>query len=282
MTPEEEAYVLAKAYVPEHIVSLMTMISEGKAFLTEDYLGFTKDDWLIVVGYPLDRPFSAEGCGRVVERAVQSHRPAVLRFIGPELPPALQGNCAERQSDEYYVLEIEKTPPKPALMRTVEKARQSLTVERERVFSREHERLTAEFLGRTAVTPMVRGLYLAMPRYVGRSTTAWTLSARDDTGRLCAFFVVDLAAAGFSTFLLGARSMKNDAPHASDLLFGEMIRLTQESGKSVINLGLGVHAGIRRFKEKWGGRPALRYEFCECRYAAAKKVSLWSALLDRL
>ncbi len=282
MTPEEEAYVLAKAYVPEHIVGLMTLISQGNAFLMEDYLGFAGDDWLIVVGYPLERPFSVESCGKLVERAVQAHQPAVLRFIGPEIPPVLQGNCAEKQSDEFYLLDIERTPPKPSLLRAVEKAGQSLTVERKRAFSREHEQLAAEFLRRTEVTPMVRNLYLAMPGYSGRSATAWTISARDDGGRLCAFFVVDLAAATFSTFLLGARSPRHDAPHASDLLFREMIRMTRESGKGIVNLGLGVHAGIRRFKEKWGGRPALRYEYCERRYAAPKGVSLWSALLDRL
>lgn len=129
---------------------------------------------------------------------------------------------------------------------------------------------------------MVRSLYLAMPRYVGHSPTAWTLNARGKGGRLCAFFVVDLGAESFSTFLIGARSPKHDEPHASDLLFREMIRLTRESGKSVINLGLGVHPGIRRFKEKWGGRPALPYEFCECRYPRVGGVSLWSALLERL
>jgi hypothetical protein len=282
MTPAEEAYVVEKAYVPEHIVSLMTLISRGDAFLIEDYLGFAKDNWLIVVGYPFERPFSAESCGRVVERVVQIHKPEVLRFIGPELPPALQDHCAERQSDEYYLLDIERTAPSPSLLRAVAKAGQSITVERGRTFSQEHEKLVVEFLRQTEMTPRVRALYLAMPGYVGRSPTAWTLSARDKRGRLCAFFVVDLGAASFSTFLLGARSRRHDTPHASDLLFLEMIKLTREFGKTVINLGLGVHAGIRRFKEKWGGRPALRYEFCERWYGTARKVSLWAALMDRL
>ena len=282
MTPTEEALVLTHACVPEQIVSLMCLISRGDAFLMEDYLGFAGNNWLIVVGYPLQQPFSAEQCGRVVEQAVQNRRPAVLRFIGPEIPPVLQGKCTERQSDRYYLLDIERTPPKPSLLKTVDKAGQSLTVERGQIFSREHERLVAEFLSKTEMAPMVRSLYLAMPRYVGHSPTAWTLNARNKEGGLCAFFVVDLGAASFSTFLLGARSPKHDEPHASDLLFREMIRLTHESGKRVINLGLGVHAGIRRFKEKWGGRPALPYEFCECRYPKTGGVSLWSALLDRL
>ena len=282
MTPAEKAFVLAHASVPEQIVSLMSLISRGDAFLMEDYLGFAGENWLIVVGYPLAQPFSAEQCGRVVEQAVQTHRPAVLRFIGPEIPPVLQGKCAERQSDQYYLLDLERTPPKPSLLKTVDRASQSLTLERGQTFSREHERLVADFLRKTEMASMVRSLYLAMPRYVGHSPTAWTLNARGKGGRLCAFFVVDLGAESFSTFLIGARSPKHDEPHASDLLFREMIRLTRESGKSVINLGLGVHPGIRRFKEKWGGRPALPYEFCECRYPRVGGVSLWSALLERL
>ena len=64
MTGEEEAYVLKRAYVPEHIVSLMTLISKGNPFLIEDHLGFVKDNWLILVGYPLDGNFSQERCER--------------------------------------------------------------------------------------------------------------------------------------------------------------------------------------------------------------------------
>ena len=98
MTPAEKAFVLAHASVPEQIVSLMSLISRGDAFLMEDYLGFAGENWLIVVGYPLQNPFSAEQCGQVVEQAVQIHRPAVLRFIGPEIPPVLQGKCIRDKS----------------------------------------------------------------------------------------------------------------------------------------------------------------------------------------
>jgi hypothetical protein len=38
-----------------------------------------------------------------------------------------------------------------------------------------------------------------------------------------------------------------------------MVNLAQAEGKKAINLGLGVNAGIRRFKEKWGGVPFLPY-----------------------
>jgi len=36
ITLEEERSILSKAYVPEHIVSLMTILSKGEPFLIEE------------------------------------------------------------------------------------------------------------------------------------------------------------------------------------------------------------------------------------------------------
>ena len=60
ISPEEEEYILDRAYVPEHIVSLMALLSKGEPFLDEEHLSFAKDNWLILVGYPLDGVFSQE------------------------------------------------------------------------------------------------------------------------------------------------------------------------------------------------------------------------------
>jgi hypothetical protein len=72
-------------------------------------------------------------------------------------------------------------------------------------------------------------------------------------------------AMAFATYVLGCHSKRHYVPGASDLLFAKMVALAVEHGKSYIHLGLGGHEGVRRFKEKWGGLPRLRYEFCEYR-----------------
>jgi hypothetical protein len=282
ITPAEEAYVLARASVPEHIVSLMTLISKGDPFIIEDHLGFVKDDWLIFVGYPLEGTFLRERCERVVQRAVETFRPRYFWFIGPEIPPSLVNAAAERQTDQYYLFDIERTKLKPSLQRLADKASKEVIVERGRSISKEHEALISELLNRGNLPDRVRELYHAMPNYIGHSSSAWALNARDRTGKLCAFTIVELGAKNFSAYILGSHSKKRYVPHASDLLFLEMINLTREAGKSSINLGLGVNEGIRRYKEKWGGKPFLQYEFCECRYGAARKASLIDALMGRL
>jgi hypothetical protein len=282
LTPEEEASVLTRASVPEHIVSLMTLISKGDPFLIEDHLGLVKDDWLILVGYPLEGAFGRQRCGRIVQRVVETYRPQYLWFIGPEIPPSVLDASTERQTDQYYCFDVESTKVKPALQRLADRAANRLTVERGRSISAEHEALISELLKRERLPDRVRELYRAMPEYLGHSASAWALNARDETGKLCAFTVVELGAKSFSSYILGAHSKRHYVPHASDLLFLEMINLTREAGKGSINLGLGVNDGIRRFKEKWGGKPFLRYEFCECRYGVAKRPSLIDALLGKL
>ncbi len=282
ITPEEEGYVLESAYVPEHIVNLMVPISKGEPILKEDHLGFVKDNWLIFVGYPLDGSFSLGRCERILKQAVETFRPEYLWFIGPEIPASLLDACQERETDRYYRLDLDQTKLKPSLQRMAEKAFKEITVERGHSISKEHEALIDELLKREKLPPRVRELYRAMPDYVTHSSSACVLNARNKKGKLCAFFIVELGAKNFSTYVLGSHSKKHYVPHASDLLFLEMIELTREHGKNTINLGLGVNEGIRRFKEKWGGIPFLDYEFCERFYGTTRTVSLIKALAEKL
>ncbi len=282
ISSEDEKYVLTRAYVPEHIVGLMKSVSKGEPFLVENHLFFAKDNWLIFVGYPLDGDFSQERGERVLTQATDRFRPEYLWFIGPKILPSLLDSCKERETDRYYTLELDQTKLKPSLQRVAEKASKELTVEKSRSFSKEHEALTAELLRREKLPPRVRELYRAMPEYVGHSSSAVVLNARDRKKRLSAFYVVELGAKNFSTYVLGTHSKKDYVPHASDLLFLEMIELTRENGKHTINLGLGVNKGIKRFKEKWGGMPYLNYEFCERYYGTTRTLSLIKALEGKL
>jgi hypothetical protein len=282
ITPEDEEYILARAYVPEHIVNLMASISRGEPFFTDDHLGFVKDNWLIFVGYPLDENFSQDRCDKTLKQAVETSRPEYLWFIGPEIPVSLLESCAERETDQYYRLDLGQIKLKPSLKRMADKASHELIVERGHIISKDHEALIAELLKREKLPPRLRELYRAMPYYVSHSSSACVLNARNKNGKLSAFFVVELGAKNFSTYVLGSHSKKHYVPHASDLLFFEMIKLTQEQGKDIINLGLGVNAGIRRFKEKWGGIPYLNYEFCERYYGYTRTVSLIKSLEGKL
>jgi hypothetical protein len=188
ISPKDEEYVLTTAYVPEHIVSLMALISKGEPFLIEDHLVFVKDNWLILVGYPLDQKFSTERSEKIIHQILETFRPEILWFIGSEIPASLLSTCQERETDQYYRLDVEKVNVKASLQRAVDKASRELTIERGHSISKEHEALISELLKREKLTPRVRELYRAMPDYAVHSSTACILNARDKNGKLYAFF----------------------------------------------------------------------------------------------
>jgi hypothetical protein len=89
---------------------------------------------------------------------------------------------------------------------------------------------------------------------------------------------MDLGAAEYAFYLFNFRSTKEKVPGASDLLFHKMVCLAQEDGKTAINLGLGIHTGVRHFKEKWGATLFLPYTSC----LLQRQPAQIKGLLDKL
>lgn len=260
ITETEKQEILARAYVPEHLVGLMTSVSGGEPFFLDDYFACLSGDVLIVAGYPLDRKFTPQAFEKTLQQFIRKLRPHSVLFVAPEIPDTLAGSCNERDSDAYYALDLHAKPLPGRLQRIAARAGEHLHVERANRLDEAHRLLAEEFVARVAPPPRVQALLFRMWEYVGRSDDSLVLSARDAESRLAAFYVMDLAARDFSTYVIGCHSRQEYAKGASDLLFFDMIRVSLEQGKSFIHLGLGVNEGIRRFKEKWGGAPAFSYE----------------------
>lgn len=263
LSSDEEKYILSKAYIPEHIINLMVSISKGEPELVNDYLYFSKDEWVIFVGYPLCLDFKTKDLEKTISEVMKRKQPKYIWLISSEIPEPLSLLCHKRESDYYYKLQLSSLIIKRDLTQQVKKASRDLTIERGQCISKEHIKLISEFLKRENPNPLIRELFLSMQEYVKQSKTAIVLSAFNKNNELTAFYVIELAAREFAAYVVGCYSKKNYIPHASDFLFYEMINLAKEHNKSYIHLGLGVNEGIRRFKEKWGGIPFLRYEFCE-------------------
>jgi len=263
LSPEQKEYILQKAYVPEHIIDLMVGISDGEPFFFGDYVFYAKSDWLIFIGYPFDRHFQVKHFTATLNDTMKKFKPAYTWFIAPEMPDSFLQAARQRESDEYYKLDIRNHTVKKDLIQKIRKASGNLTVEKSHHFSPCHVTLTKEFLHRESPSPRVGELFLCMPEYVARSSNSIVLSAWDKNHNLSAFYVIELAAPDFATYVVGCFSKSHYVAHASDLLFFEMINLARENHKEYIHLGLGVNEGIRRFKKKWGGIPFLKYEFGE-------------------
>ncbi len=274
LTRREEDYIREKAYVPEHVISLMVGISQAEPFYRDDHLFFRKDDWIILIGYPLGGKFEAGVFLTILAKLQRQFQPSTIWFTAPGIPETLQSQVRGKEADEYYKLDLRQPIARRSLQREVEKAALVLRVEKNRAWSPDHDFLTREFLEKETPAPRVRELYLRMPQVLAHSPTSMALSARDSRGNLCAFFVIELGAQRFATYVVGCYSLKHYVPHASDLIFQEMIELARQKGKEYIHLGLGVNEGIRRFKKKWGGAPDLPYFAGEIQ-PAKKTVPAW-------
>jgi len=263
LTPEQETYILTHAYVPEHIVILMTSVSGGEPFLIDDYFCCCKDDWVIFVGYPLQHEFVIDQLEVALEMIKKKIGAGRISLIAPELPRRLGDRCREKDSDAYYTLNTWHPVIGSAVRRNLRKAGRLLTVERAVQMGDAHHQLMQEFMERVSPPLRVKELFFKMPQYVASAHHAFVLNAWDSKQTLAAFYVVDLAARNFASYIIGCYSKHNYVLGASDLLVSELVKMSSEYGKDYIHLGLGVNSGIRRFKEKWGAKPTLNYKMCE-------------------
>ena len=263
ITTEEKDYILAHAYVPEHVVGLMTGVSGGEPYLMGNFFCCRKEDWIILVGYPLETEFAMNDLEAVIDEAKKRFRPRYLSLVAPQLPPSLGSSCKEREVDEYFTLNIPVRTVRSGIRRLINRARENATVERSTEIGKAHKALTEEFIERASPPLRLRNLFFKIPDYVGHSEASVVLNAWDKEKNLAAFYVVDLAAKDFSAYVIGCHSKRHYVQGASDLLCCEMIEMSVEYGKKYVHLGLGVNEGIRRFKKKWGGLPTRRYEMCE-------------------
>jgi hypothetical protein len=263
LTSEEEAHILDQAYVPEHCIRLMTHVSGGEPFLIDDFFICRKENGIILIGYPLEDNFTPDQLEAVFAKVKKRFRPESVSLVAPQMPPSLAATCQETESDAYFTLQAQKPVIRSPVKRNLRKARQNLRVEFSSGMQDVHRELMHEFVGRTLLPERVKRLLFKMPEFTAGSDMALVLNAWDKANKLAAFYVVDLEAKQFSNYIMGCHSKKNYVRGASDLLLFELVNLSLEYDKPYIHLGLGVNAGIRRFKAKWGAVPTRRYEMGE-------------------
>jgi hypothetical protein len=254
LSSEELFFVYERAYIPEHLPNYVEAVSSAKPHLHDGCLCFTRGTHLIFIGYPLEK--EANNSQRSYESACERFRPATVAVIAPQL--WFQVHTYEIQSqDSYYKLDLPLKPLHPEISYMVRRAARELTVT-EGTFGKAHRKLVKDFISRHQMSEEYKHIYERIPHYLKRSKPARLLEARKGN-TLIAFTIVDLGSANYAFYLFNFRSVEENIPGASDLLFHKMVCLALSEGRKTINLGLGIHPGIRRFKEKWGGIAFLPY-----------------------
>jgi len=254
LSSEESSRIYQQAYLPEHLPEYVESLSGAQPHLHGHYLCFSRKTHLIFIGYPLGVP--SDDTPAAYASACERFDPSTVALIAPDI--WLPADSAEMHSrDSYYRLRLPLKSMSADVAYMVRRAEKELEVKYGR-FGKEHKRLIKNFISGHDLTAEQDYIFKHVANYVKHSKTARLLEARR-AERLAAFTIADMGSADYAFYLFNFRSPKISVPGASDLLFNEMVRLAQSEGKRVINLGLGIHAGIRQFKEKWGGMPFLQY-----------------------
>jgi hypothetical protein len=254
LSSDEQNRIYQQAYVPEHLPGYVPAISGAEPYLFQDYLCYFHRSHLLLVGYPLaDNPAEIS---QVYPAACERFNPDTIALVaGQEL--ALPEVDHTLPADRYYRLELPLKSLSPDVAYMVRRAERELKVKIGQ-FGREHKKIIKNFISRQDLSDEQVHIFKHVKNYLKHSKTAHLLEARK-ADRLVAFSIVDMGSARYAFYQFNFRSAGIGVPGASDLLFNEMVRLAQSEGKEAINLGLSVHPGIRRFKEKWGGVPFLEH-----------------------
>ncbi len=252
-----DSEILKNANVPEHSIYFMQAVSGAKAFVQDDYLCFSDNSFLTIIGYPLTTTYSDSSFLNALEIALKKTMASQCFTVSPHLPTSLQQYVQDE--DNFYTLPVESEIPKK-LVNPIKKAKATLRVDLTKDFTKEHRRLFTEFMSRVALKPMVRRLFASTELIFKKNIDElYLLNAWNTENKLVACLLLDFAPIKFTSYILGAHSKSYYSPHAHDLLFEQMIAISKEKQKEYIHLGLGVNHGITRFKEKWGGKKSFSF-----------------------
>ncbi len=278
ISARDSEYVIEHAHVPEHVVDYVTAMSEAEPFLLGDFLVYVKKRHLIFVGYPLSETFIDTEMKKVLDEAVKRFKPEGVALTAPSLPRWIAGG-EKVETDRYYKLDLSRLSIPQKVRNMLTRARQEVAITRNRTFLDEHQQLIADFLSSHPVGEETRSIFLRLDRYLSVSKTAWIYEARSREGRLVALDVAEFRPRHYALYMFNFRSSACPVPGVSDLLFSEVIQHALAEEKRVVNMGLGINAGVTFFKEKWGGVVFLPYAFCLCRTSGKENLD---TLLQKL
>lgn len=278
--PNQIELIKQHAYIPEHLPSYVTAISQAEPFLLGDFLGYVKNELLIFVGYPLMGSLDEKRIGMVLEESIHRFHPKTVSLITPS-PLFSHKDCLRYSTDYYYHLDLTHFTLSQKNRNMIHRASRTLFVEKKRNYDVEHESIVEDFMKVHSLEEESKRIFKRLKAYLSSSTGSWIFEARDDKGNLVAFDIAEFGANAYSFYMFNFRSPSAYVPGASDLLLYEIIKMARSENKRFINLGLGINPGVTFFKKKWGGIPFLPYVYCLYTPSSVKEEMI-KALFQKL
>lgn len=254
--PDRLDRVSAAADVPEQVIIYVRSVAGSRPRMLGACVGYESEEHIVLIGYPLHDPLDGDSMSRSVNLALQIPGLRKITVIGPSRPPQAPGKIRSGQ-DAYYVLPVPAPPPTAKLKNLLLRADRELTIDHGRRFDLDHRNLVDHYLSERTLAAGTRRIFGQIPAYIEASPGSLIVSARRADGRLAAFAVGEYASLHTAFFMFCFRDPALAPPGSADRVFSGLLEEAARRGQTRMNLGLGVNAGIRFFKRKWGARPFL-------------------------
>lgn len=254
--PDRLDRVSAEAALPEQVVAYVRTVSGLQPLLIESCVGYRAEEHMVLVGYPLHDPLDQAAMSLAIDTALNLPELQEITVIGP-CRPSQAPHSVRSSQDDYYQLPI-PAPPLPSKLKSLlRRADRELSIETGQVLKKDHRHLINRYLSEKTLEIGTRRIFQKIPSYLEASSTCRVVSAWTAEGRLAAFAIGEYASLHTAFFMFCFRDASIAPPGSADRVFFELLQEAEKCGQTRMNLGLGIHDGIRFFKRKWNAKPFL-------------------------
>ena len=218
----------------------------------------------VLVAYPAGKPTDAASVDAAVAEALTLPGLEGLTTIAAIRPGAAPAD-AECSEDAYWSLPLPLVLPggRPGvkLRNLLRRTARETVIEQNGgagSWTGEHAALAAAFIRKKGEALDAGSIHIfnRLGDYLAAAPGARLFSARDAGGRLLACAIGDYSSFTTAFYMFAFRSPAAP-PGTADALLAALAAEGEARGHGLLNLGLGMGAGVSFFKKKWGATPFL-------------------------
>lgn len=254
------SHITACAQTPDQLLSYVGSVSGLKSDLCGNFLLHHGEGYGVLIGYANDGDQSCPGLDEAVEQALARKDIGHLTVIAPKKPDHAPAE-AEIKQDNYWLLQLPCKGKSQKLRNMLKRARREVAIDNgngKGCWTREHARLATGLCQKKGAVLEAGTKYIFehLESYLENTPEAILFSAIAGDGKLVGCAIGDYSALNTAFYMFAFRA-EHAAPGVADLLLEALIAEAEERGHGLVNLGLGIDAGVEFFKKKWGALPDL-------------------------
>ncbi len=287
-----------QALVPEQLIPYVQAVSAATSYSVGNFLVHENAGHATLVAYDCsswpahafslapDHEAQLHLCIQHLQQSPHIEHITVLAPLRPPLHPHCTPHETTCYNDAYYFLPLPLEEKNlPHVLSMCRRALAHLRIEQsqgEHAWTGAHQELMLHYVSRQGLSKEMSSIFQRVGMYCRNVAQARLFSAYDvHSGALMGCTVADFTSLHTAFYMFAFRHPKA-TPGTAEALLMALLQEAAQRGYGSCNLGLGIHSGIRFFKEKWGAQPLLPLVQSSWRVADVQKTKKPSHWLARL